>query len=109
MEDLARSIVRTLELPASVTGGIFNIGDSTENYTKAMIVEAVLKQVPKGKVTYGKTNDADTRNYRVDFSKAQQQLGFEIQKRVPDGIQEILAAFAPYKITMPFHPIYQNC
>jgi nucleoside-diphosphate-sugar epimerase len=107
--DLAHALVLALTLPTAQTQGVFNIGDSAENYTKAKIVEEVLRQIPEGKVTYGPAPDVDTRNYRVDFSKARDQLGFQISSRVPDGIREILEALRSGKISEPYSPIYQNC
>jgi nucleoside-diphosphate-sugar epimerase len=107
--DLARALTLPLTLPATQGCGIFNIGDSQENYSKAMIVDHVLQQVPQGKVAYGNQADRDTRDYRVDFSKAAQQLGFQITHRVPDGIQEIKEALASATFEDPFSNIYENC
>jgi len=92
VEDLARSVVLVLECPAEkVRQDVFNVGDTRENYTKKMIVEEILKclhDVPPSLVSYVKKTE-DPRDYRVDFSKIQSKLGFQITKRVPDGIREI--------------------
>jgi nucleoside-diphosphate-sugar epimerase len=107
--DVARALTLALTLPATLASGIFNVGDSQENYTKAMILTEIMRQVPDGKVTYGPQADTDTRNYRVDFSKAAQQLGFKITRRVPDGIHEIKELLASGELADPFSPVYQNC
>ncbi len=107
--DLAMALTLALKLPHSPKPEIFNIGDSQENYSKAMIVDEVLRQVPAGKVAYGNQADTDTRNYRVDFAKAAQQLGFQITHRVPDGIHEIQAALAAQKWKDPFAKTHENC
>lgn len=109
VEDLALALTLPLTLPLHQGSGIFNIGDSKENYSKEMVVEEVLRQVPKGVATFGGSPDTDGRNYRVDFEKAAKVLGFRISKRVPDGIQEILVALHAAEITDAFSNIYQNC
>lgn len=109
VEDIATALMLALSLPASQATGVFNVGDSAENYTKAMVVEEILRQVPSGKVTYGPAPDVDLRDYRVDFSKAAAQLGFQVSRRVPSGIQEIVAALAQGRFDHPFSHIYQNC
>lgn len=106
VQDLAHAVCLGLQQSRS---GIYNIGDSGENYTKAMIVDAVLTQVPGGRVAYGPQGDPDTRNYRVDFGKAAAELGFAIRHRVPDGIAEILGGLRAGTYPDPFAQHYQNC
>jgi nucleoside-diphosphate-sugar epimerase len=67
---------------------VFNVGDTNENYTKQMIVEEIRKQIPDSRIKYVK-KDEDPRDYRVDFSKIKNVLGFSVSKRVPDGIKEV--------------------
>ncbi|HEX2899048.1 MAG TPA: SDR family oxidoreductase, partial [Bacteroidia bacterium] len=107
VEDLATALM--LALTGEATQGIFNIGDNRENYSKGMIVDEVLRQIPEGRVSFGGSADTDTRNYRVDFGKAARQLGFEISHRVPDGIHEIHALLDSGTLQDPFSKIYQNC
>jgi nucleoside-diphosphate-sugar epimerase len=90
VEDLARSLVLVLESPEyKVAFEVFNVGDTSENYTKQMIVNEIVKQLPKAKVKYVQKNE-DPRDYRVNFDKIKNQLGFTITKKVPDGIAEII-------------------
>jgi nucleoside-diphosphate-sugar epimerase len=92
VEDLARSVVLALESPADkVRQNVFNVGDTRENYTKEMIVDEIfncLHDLPRTLVTYVHKTE-DPRDYRVDFSRIHSTLGFQITKRVPDGIREI--------------------
>lgn len=106
--DLARAISLALSLPKAQATGIFNIGDSAENYSKDMIVSAILERLPQAVVRFGGTADHDSRNYRVDFSKAASQLSFQISKRVPEGIVEIQTMLLEGKITDPFAAVYHN-
>ena len=68
---------------------IFNAGGEINNYTKQGVVDIVLDQVPNGKVVYVE-NGSDPRNYRVDFSKVKDILGFEPKFSVYNGVKELL-------------------
>ena len=87
---------------------IYNVGDSSENYTKKTIVEEILKQAPQGKVTYGNSPSNDVRNYRVNFDRITSELNFSITRRVPDGIRELNRLVCSGLLTDPDNPIYRN-
>lgn len=88
VEDLAGSAVLTLESPEEkVRANVFNVGDTAENYQKGMIMEEIIKIVPGAAAKY--VENEDPRDYRVRFEKIHDELGFQITKRVPDGIREI--------------------
>ena len=89
VKDLARACVLVLESDKKIIrGNVFGVGDTRENYQKKMIVDEILKLIPDGKVKYV-YKDEDPRNYRVDFTRIKDQLGFEISRTVPDGIAEV--------------------
>jgi nucleoside-diphosphate-sugar epimerase len=89
VEDLARACICVLEAdPKKVDHNVYNVGDTTENYQKKMIAEEILKFVPTAIIKYIH-KDEDPRDYRVEFSKIKQELGYSITKRVPDGLKEI--------------------
>jgi nucleoside-diphosphate-sugar epimerase len=50
----------------------------------------------------------DPRDYRVDFAKIHSALGYQISKRVPDGIREIAAALRSGIISEPDSARYRN-
>ena len=90
--DFVDVIGRVLAAPrAAVAFEVFNAGGEVNNYTKQMIVDAVLEQIPEAKVRY-QEHGADPRNYRVDFKKIRKTLFFEPQYTVPDGVRELIAA-----------------
>lgn len=90
--DFALALKMVLEAPKEdVFFEIFNAGSEKNNYTKKMIVDAVLQYIPAGKVRYQQLG-SDPRNYRVDFQKIKNILGFEARFSVEDGIVEILTA-----------------
>ncbi|MFK7797631.1 MAG: NAD-dependent epimerase/dehydratase family protein [Aureispira sp.] len=87
--DLACSVVLVLESTVEkVAYEVFNVGDTTENYTKKMIVDEIIKQIPEAKIKYVQKNE-DPRDYRVNFDKIKNQLGFEVSIKVPQGIAQI--------------------
>jgi nucleoside-diphosphate-sugar epimerase len=108
VEDLARGCILTMEsAPEKVRHKVFGVGDTNENYQKAMIAEELLKIVPDAKIRYVRRLE-DPRDYRVDFSKIRNELGFEISKKVPDGIREIYRAVKDGIISDPYSKAYQN-
>ena len=108
VEDLASSVCLVLRsAPNKTAFDVFNVGDTTENYTKKSIVEAILKQIPTGKVRYVAKNE-DPRDYRVNFDKIRNQLGFKIARRVPDGIAELRSVLGSGLIANPDDKRYSN-
>lgn len=109
VRDLAHAVVLVLEAGAdAMSGKIYNVGDSSENYTKKTIVGEILKQAPQGKVTYGNSASDDVRNYRVNFDRIAAELKFSITRRVPDGIRELNRLVCSGLLTNPDHPTYRN-
>jgi nucleoside-diphosphate-sugar epimerase len=108
VEDLALSCVKILESPADkVNHNVFNVGDTKENYQKKMIADEILKIVPDAKIKYVQKQE-DPRDYRVDFTKIQEELGFRITKTVPQGLREIYEILNYGLLTDPFSDKYKN-
>jgi nucleoside-diphosphate-sugar epimerase len=92
VRDFARLIHLVLEAPeASVAFEVFNAGGDINNFTKQGIVDVIVQQLPDSRVTY-KEHGHDPRNYRVNFRKVRDTLGFEPHYRVTDGVTELLDA-----------------
>jgi nucleoside-diphosphate-sugar epimerase len=72
---------------------VFNAGGDKNNFTKKMIVDAILQLIPAGKVSYG-VHGSDPRNYRVNFNKVRTCLGFEPQFSVSYGVAELVEALS---------------
>lgn len=108
VEDIARACILVLESDAEkVDHQVFNVGDSNENYQKKMIAEEILKFVPDAKIKYVH-RDEDPRDYKVDFSKIKNQLGFKITRNVPDGLREIYLIVKNQIVKEPDSPRYKN-
>ncbi len=89
VDDLARAVVLALESPEEkVRANVFNVGETSENYSKRMLMEEIQKQIPAAKAIYVEKTE-DPRDYRVNCDKIKKELGFTITKKVPDGIREI--------------------
>jgi len=92
VRDFARLIEMVLKASANkVAFEVFNAGGDINNCTKQGIVEAVLEKIPKARVVY-QEKGSDPRNYRVDFRKVREVLGFEPSYTIKDGIQELQEA-----------------
>lgn len=108
VRDFSELIRRVLEAPAVRVGfEVFNAGGEVNNYTKQMIVDQILVQLPGAKVRY-QEHGSDPRNYRVSFAKVKERLFFEPSHTVTDGIRELIAAIRQglfHDITQPdsFH------
>lgn len=108
VDDLARSVVLVLESSEEkVRANVFNVGSTEENYNKGMIIEEVCKAVPNTRVKYIEMNE-DPRDYRVNFDKIKNELGFSITKRVPDGVKEIYTLLKTGIITDSFAQKFRN-
>lgn len=106
--DLARSVLSVLNHPIEIVGfDVFNVGDTSENYNKQMIINEILKVVPDGNVKYVQ-KDEDPRDYRVNFDKIKNKLGFQLSKRVPDGIIQIQKILKEGFLIDPDSPKYKN-
>ncbi len=106
--DLARSVVAVIEAADEVVAfDVFNVGDTSENYQKKMIVDEIMKFLPDAKIKYVSKNE-DPRDYRVTFEKIKTKLGFEVMFKVPDGIAQIIKTVTEGFILNPDDSKYKN-
>jgi nucleoside-diphosphate-sugar epimerase len=96
VRDFARLVKLVLESPRDkVSFEVFNAGGDINNFTKQGIVDTILSFIPSAKVRY-QENGSDPRNYRVDFSKVRNILGFEPSYTVHFGVNELLDAITEH-------------
>ncbi len=108
VDDLAEAVCMVLEAPKEkVAFEVFNVGDTEENYTKRMLIEELSKQIPDPNIRRV-PQESDPRDYRVNCDYIKKQLGFEITKRVPDGISEMLDLICSGLIADPDDEVYTN-
>jgi len=108
VRDAARGVCAALNAPPHrVSGEVFNVGRSSENYRKLDLVEEVRRQVSTGSVRYVH-RDEDPRDYKVSFEKISQQLGFRTLTTVPEGIAEVIHGLNANEFPEPFDGRYRN-
>ncbi|MGD9695171.1 MAG: NAD-dependent epimerase/dehydratase family protein [Thermoleophilia bacterium] len=89
VEDVGRAIEMVLDTPRLAIGQTFNVGDSDENYTKGILYELLKQRLPDLEAEFVSVEE-DPRSYKVSFRKVADTLGFEVSRRVPDGVDEVL-------------------
>ncbi len=108
VRDFSGAITAVLDAPAEkVAYDVFNVGDTAENYTKQMLVEEMARLIPGSRIKYVSKQE-DPRDYRVDFSKIKERLGFAITRTVPEGIAEVRDVVRLGVITDPEDQRYYN-
>ncbi len=108
VDDLARAVILVLESPeATVRANVYNVGSTEENYNKGMIIEEVCKVVPNVKVHFVESSE-DPRDYRVNFDKIKNELGYTITKKVPQGVKEIYTLLKTGVVTDSFSQKFRN-
>lgn len=106
--DLSRSVLEVLNATSDkVAYEVFNVGDTSENYQKKMIIHEIQKFLPDADISYVERNE-DPRDYRVNFDKIARVLNFKITKTVPDGIAQVLQVVRDGFIKDPDSKVYRN-
>lgn len=107
--DLAAAAALVAEAgPEGLAGTVFNVGDSAENYTKSDIIAAIRQHVSGGEVLLDAGDGGDRRNYRVDFSRIQQRLGYRAAHRLADGVASLHRLIAAGLLSDPDSTLYRN-
>lgn len=90
VDDAALSLLHTLESPLpKVHKQVFNVGGDEHNYTIQQIGELIRKQVPQAElINVG--SGGDQRNYKADFRKIREELGFLPQWTVAEGVKQVI-------------------
>jgi nucleoside-diphosphate-sugar epimerase len=108
VRDTAAAVVLAMEAPSeSVAGQVFNVGETEENYRKLDLVELLRERFPDAQVTFV-PRDEDPRDYRVSFEKVKQDLGFDADRTVPAGMDEVIALIRSGFVEDPYSPVYAN-
>jgi nucleoside-diphosphate-sugar epimerase len=97
--DAARAILMALEAPRNlVSNQVFNVGSSEQNYTIRQIGKIIESYVPEATMVENMEN-ADLRNYWVDFSKIHDTLSFAPEWTVEGGVQQVINAIQSGKVS----------
>lgn len=98
VDDAALAILKAIEMPQNlVRNQIYNVGCNDLNYTIREIGDIIYRLIPTATLV-SSGSDGDRRNYRVNFSKARNQLGFVPQWTVEQGILQVSEAIRTGKV-----------
>jgi nucleoside-diphosphate-sugar epimerase len=107
VDDIARAFLACLQASTSqVAYEIFNAGDDRLNTTLGELASRISGRIPGLKVEY--IENADHRNYRVNFDKIRARLDFTCTKTLEDGVAEIQQAFARGEVKNYRQAVYHN-
>lgn len=92
--DICRSFLAALEADAeAIDGQVFNIGRTEDNIRIRDLAHLIAEHMPACRIEFAEGASPDNRSYRVDCSKARDQLpGFAAMVRLQDGIREVIEA-----------------
>lgn len=96
VQDICKAFIAALKAPQDlIHNQVFNVGRDNGNYSIRDIGEAIKKVMPRCQIEYTGEHGADTRSYRVDFSKFSQMLGnyFKPTWNIEKGIKELLDSY----------------
>ncbi len=78
----------------------FNVGRKSENFRIREVAETVAAVVPNSTVTFAPGASADTRDYRVDFTKIETKLpGYSPTWTLRKGVEELYAAYTKHHMS----------
>lgn len=98
VDDAARACLAMLTAPLrDVSGEIFNVGATKDNFTIASIAALIAKQFKNTRIIRLE-NIKDRRDYKVSFEKIKKQVGFKTIHTVSGGVREIACALRGGKL-----------
>ena len=108
--DAVRGLILGLQSDIHKVGNqVFNLGSESGNLSKDQIVQAILKRLPETTVNYKDlTFGGDMRDFHISYKKIRDELGFEPEKTIEDGIREVLHALRSGIIDNPQDQRYRN-
>ncbi len=108
VQDAANAMALVVESPVdTVSGNVYNVGNTEENYRKLDIVELLRERMPSADVTYVR-RDEDPRDYQVSFEKIASELGYSTALTVPEGIDEVTSLVQSGLLDDPYAAVYRN-
>jgi nucleoside-diphosphate-sugar epimerase len=107
VHDAGRAVMSALDARSeSVSALTFNVGCDEQNRTLGQVGELIRDMVP-GSVLRCSEGD-DRRNYRAEFRRIREALGFEPVWKIEAGVQQVLDAIVSGKVTNYQDPKYSN-
>lgn len=90
VDDISNACIAALKSPSDIISGeIYNVGHTRENYTKKMLAEIIQEFVPSTEIEIIESKK-DLRTYKVSFDRIKNNLKFISKKTIRDSISDIL-------------------
>jgi nucleoside-diphosphate-sugar epimerase len=101
IRDIIAAFIACLDAPRqAIHNEAFNVGMNGENYRIRDVAEIVKDVVPGCEVSFAPGASADSRNYRVDFSKIAEKVpAFRPTWTVRAGVEELYRAYTSAELT----------
>ena len=96
VDDMASSFIFALENMEKMRGEVFNIGDSSNNFSKEDIALMIKKKIDYYLHFADIGEDKDKRNYEVSYAKIN-SLGYKSCISVEEGIEQMLRAIPVFE------------
>ncbi|MCX5696591.1 MAG: SDR family oxidoreductase, partial [Candidatus Omnitrophica bacterium] len=96
IQDISKAFIAALKAPKNIVHNqIFNVGQNSGNYRVREIVEVIKSQMPECNIEFTGEHGADTRTYRVEFSKFNSLLKdyFKPEWNIEKGVKEVLGSY----------------
>jgi nucleoside-diphosphate-sugar epimerase len=108
VDDAALAVLNALEAPLSLVGNeVFNVGCDEQNHTIQQVGELIQQLVPASElISMGL--DTDKRNYKVNFDKIKNTLGFKPRWSVEEGVRQVIEAIESGKVSNYQDAKYSN-
>ena len=91
VDDISNACITAIKSSKDVISGeIYNVGHTTENYTKKMLAEIIQEFVPLTEIEIIESK-RDLRTYKVSFDKIKNNLKFISKKTIRNSISDILS------------------
>ncbi len=106
--DAARAILKAVESePGKIAGRVYNTGGEELNLTITDIGARIKEIMPRIEVAV-ESGSTDERDYRIDFSRIRNELGFTPRYSISNGVHELIHALETSEGMDPENPIYSN-
>ena len=90
VDDISNACITAIKSSKDVISGeIYNVGHTRENYTKKMLAETIQEFVPLTEIEIIESK-TDLRTYKVSFDKIKNNLKFISKKTIRNSISDIL-------------------
>lgn len=108
VEDAAEAVMLALESPPEVVRNrTFNVGSNEQNLRIRDVAELIRGIVPSAEVKLME-GDGERRDYRVDFTRIERELGFEPRWTLEMGVRQVIEALETGAIGDYRDPVYSN-